>query len=224
MPTLWVFMRTCAIFDLDGTIINQSSERVFLKYLLANGEIPLSNLLSWTVYFIKSRNLRESKANKVYLRGLNYQHICDMAQLCVDERLINRISPRVFEHIGFHRAEGRTVIILSGSLEILIRLFHDYLKTDMMIGNALEVVNGYITGRRLGSNCYGENKAVIVQQLAKEHGFDLSQSYAYGNHYSDAHKLQLVGHPVAVNPDWKLRRIATANGWRIEQFHNRFGL
>ena len=217
-------MRTCAIFDLDGTIIDQSSERVFFNYLLANGEIPLSNLLSWTVYFIKTRNLRESKANKVYLRGLNYQHICDMAQLCVDERLINRISPRVFERIGFHQAEGQTVIILSGSLEILIRLFHEYLKTDLMIGNVLQVVNGYVTGHRLGLNCYGENKAIMVQQLAKEHGFDLSQSYAYGNHYSDAHKLQLVGHPVAVNPDWKLRRIAAANGWRIEQFHNRFGL
>ena len=216
-------MRTCAIFDLDGTIISHSSERVFLNYLLANGEIPLGNLLSWTVCFMKSRNLRESKANKVYLRGLDYQHISEMAELCVAERLINKISPRVFERIGFHQAEGRTVIILSGSLEILIRLFHDYLKTDMMIGNALEVVNGYITGRRIGKNCYGENKAFFVQQLAKEHGFDLSQSYAYGNHYSDAHKLQLVGHPVAVNPDGKLRRIAAANGWRIEQFHNRLG-
>ena len=213
-------MRTCAIFDLDGTIINLSSEKIFLKYLLGHGEIPLSNLLSWVVNFIRSRNLRESKANKVYLRGLNYQHICEMAQICVAERLINRISPQVFECIEFHRTEGRTAIILSGSLEILIRMFHDYLKTDLMIGNVLEVVNGYITGRRLGSNCYGENKAILVQQLAKEHGFDLSQSYAYGNHYSDAHKLKLVGHPVAVNPDWKLRRIAAANGWWIEQFHN----
>jgi len=216
-------MRTCAIFDLDGTIINHSSERVFLNYLLANGEIPLGNLLRWTAHFIKSRNLRESKANKVYLRGLDYQHICEMAQLCVAERLINSISPRVFERIEFHRAEGRTVIILSGSLEILIRLFHDYLKTDIMIGNVLEVVNGNFTGRRIGRNCYGENKAILVQQIAKEHGFDLSQSYAYGNHYSDAHKLQLVGHPVAVNPDGKLRRIATANGWRIEQFHDKLG-
>ncbi|MDE0187215.1 MAG: HAD-IB family hydrolase [Candidatus Poribacteria bacterium] len=216
-------MRTCAIFDLDGTIINRSSERVFLNYLLSNGEIPLGNLLRWTAYFIKSRNLRESKANKVYLRGLEYEHICAMAQLCVAERLINSISPRVFEHIEFHRAEGRTVIILSGSLEILIRLFHNHLKTDMMIGNVLEVVNGTVTGRRIGRNCYGENKAILVQQIATEHGFDLSQSYAYGNHYSDAHKLHLVGHPVAVNPDGKLRRIAAANGWRIEQFHDKLG-
>ena len=71
----------------------------------------------------------------------------------------------------------------------------------------------------MGLNPYGENKAKLVQELAEVHNFDLSDSYAYGNHYSDAHKLKRVGHPVAVNPDRKLREIATGNGWQIEQFH-----
>ena len=78
---------------------------------------------------------------------------------------------------------------------------------------------GGITGRCVGLNPYGENKADLVQQLAEVHGFDLRRSYAYGNHYSDAYKLQRVGYPVAVNPDRKLRQIATANDWPIEQFH-----
>ncbi len=212
-------MSSCAIFDLDGTIIAHSSEKVFLKYLLEQGDIPVSNLLSWIGDFIKTRNLRQSKANKIYLRGLNYQYVCDLARTCFTERLVGQIFPEVVDLMESHRSAGRAIVILSGSLELLVRLFQAELKTDLMIGYALEVVDGHITGRRVGLNPYGENKAALVQRLAKEHDFDLSGSYAYGNHYSDAHNLQLVGHPVAVNPDRKLRQIAIANGWRSEQFH-----
>ena len=212
-------MRSCAIFDLDGTIIDNSSERVFLKYLLEGGELPLRNLSQWLIDFILIRDLRQAKANKVYLKGLDYQHICDLAQTCFTEHLVDRISPKVFDLIEFHRAEGRAVVILSGSLELLVRFFYEHLKADLMIGYTLAVVDGEITGGGVGVNPYGENKAKLVQELAEVHNFDLSESYAYGNHYSDAHKLKRVGHPVAVNPDRKLREIAIANGWQIEQFH-----
>ena len=212
-------MRSCAIFDLDGTIIDNSSERVFLKYLLEGGELPLRYLSQWLFDFIRLRDLRQAKANKVYLKGLDYQHICNLAQICFTERLVDRISPKVFDLIESHRAEGRAVIILSGSLELLVRLFYEHLKADLMIGYALEVIEEEITGRGVGLNPYGENKAQLVQGLAEAHNFDLSESYAYGNHHSDAHKLKRVGHPVAVNPDRKLREIAATNDWQIEQFH-----
>jgi HAD superfamily hydrolase (TIGR01490 family) len=212
-------MRSCAIFDLDGTIIDSSSERIFLKYLVEHGELPIRNLLRWTFDFIRLWNLREAKANKVYLRGLPYAHICELARVCFSERLVHHISPKVYELIDFHRAHGRAIVILSGSLELLVERFRDWLGADLMIGYKLEAANGLITGRRIGLNPYGENKAILAQQLAEEHGFDLNQSYAYGNHHSDAHKLKLIGRPVAVNPDGKLRRIAENNGWRITQFH-----
>lgn len=213
-------MRSCAIFDLDGTIIDNSSERVFLKYLLERGELPFGNLSRWLFDFIRMRDFRQAKANKVYLKGLDYQHIYDLAQICFTERLVDRISPKVFDLIEFHRAEGRAIIILSGSLELLVRFFHDSLKADLMIGYALEVIEGEITGRCVGLNPYGENKARLVQGLAETHNFDLSESYAYGNHHSDAHKLKRVGYPVAVNPDRKLREIASGSDWQIEQFHS----
>ena len=212
-------MRSCAIFDLDGTIIDNSSERVFLKYLLESGELPFRNLSQWLLDFIRIQDLRQAKANKVYLKGLDYQHIHNLAQICFTERLVDRISPKVFDLIESHRAQGRAIVILSGSLELLVRFFYEHLKADLMVGYALEVVGGAITGRGVGLNPYGENKAKLVQGLAETHNFDLSESYVYGNHHSDAHKLKRVGHPVAVNPDRKLREIAIANDWQIEQFH-----
>ena len=53
-----------------------------------------------------------------------------------------------------------------------------------------------------------KTKQHLPKNLLTEHGFDLSSSYAYGNHHSDVYKLELFGYPVAVNPDRELRRIA----------------
>ena len=191
-------MRSCAIFDLDGTIIDNSSERVFLKYLLESGELPFRNLSQWLLDFIRIRDLRQAKANKVYLKGLDYQHIHNLAQICFTERLVERISPKVFDLIESHRAQGRAIVILSGSLELLVRFFYEHLKADLMVGYTLEVIEEEITpspkiGRCVGLNPYGENKAKLVQGLAETHNFDLSESYAYGNHHSVLRMLGICG-------------------------------
>ena len=209
--------KTCAIFDLDGTIIRLSSEQVFLTYLLNHGEIPIPNLLAWTSNLLRVKSLPVAKSNKIYLRGLEEDHIHEIARRCFIERLRASIAPDISKLIHAHRAEGRTVILMSGSLSFLVQPFHEHFQTDMMVAHELEVVDGRFTGKRIGLHPFAENKAKLAQQLVTEHGFDLNASYAYGNHHTDAYKLELFGHPIAVNPDRQLRRIATEKGWHIEQ-------
>lgn len=208
--------KTCAIFDLDGTIIRTSSEQVFLSYLLSHGEIPISNLLAWTANFLKVKSLPIAKSNKIYLRGLAQERLHEIARRCFVHTLRPSIAPHISELIHAHRADGRTIILMSGSLSFLVQPFHEHFQTDFMVSHELEVVDGTLTGKRVGSHPFAKNKAKLAQQLATQHGFDLSHSYAYGNHHTDAYKLELFGHPVAVNPDQKLRRIATEKGWQIE--------
>ena len=208
--------KTCAIFDLDGTLIRQSSEKVFLKHLLKHGEIPMSNLLAWTSHFLKVRSYAEAKSNKIHLCGLEQRHLCELARNCFVDSLRDSISPHISTLIHTHRDEGRTVILMSGSLSFLVELFHEYFQTDIMVADELEVADGRFTGDRVGLRPYAENKAALAQELATTHGFDLSASYAYGNHHSDVYKLELFGHPVAVNPNRELRRIATERNWQIE--------
>lgn len=207
---------SCAIFDLDGTLISKSSEKVFLRHLISHGEIPISNLLAWTSNFLKVRSYTEAKSYKIHLRGLEEQNLNELARECFDITLRDSIAPKISTLINMHRNEGRTVIIMSGSLSFLVELFHEYLQTDIMVADQLEVEDGKFTGNRVGIRPYAENKAALARELATKHGFDLSSSYAYGNHYSDVHKLELFGNPVAVNPDRELRRIATERNWQIE--------
>ena len=208
--------KSCAVFDLDGTLISKSSEKVFLKHLISNGEMPISNLLAWTSKFLKVRSYTEAKSYKIHLRGLDKQNLCGLARECFDTTLRYSIAPSISTLIHTHRNEGRTVIIMSGSLSFLVKLFHEHLQTDIMVADQLEVEDGKFTGNRVGLRPYAENKAALAKELATEHGFDLSSSYAYGNHHSDVYKLELFGHPVAVNPDRELRRIAAERNWQVE--------
>ncbi len=56
-------------------------------------------------------------------------------------------------------------------------------------------------------------KAEAIRELAAREGIDLSASYAYSDSVSDLPMLEAVGHPVAVNPDGALGRIARERGW-----------
>ena len=208
--------KTCAIFDLDGTLIRKSSEQVFLKHLLSQGEIPISNLLTWTSHFLKVKSYTVAKSNKIHLRGLKQRNLIKLAHECFDNSLRASIVPRISTLIRTHRNEGRSVIIMSGSLSFLVELFHNHFQTDFMVADELEVTDGRFTGNRVGLRPYAENKAALAKELATTHGFDLNASYAYGNHHSDVYKLELFGNPVAVNPDRELRRIATERNWQIE--------
>src|SRR5260370_38002602 len=54
--------------------------------------------------------------------------------------------------------------------------------------------------------------------MAREHDIDLEASYAYSDSVTDEPMLRVVGHPVAVNPDRDLARLARAEDWEVRNF------
>jgi phosphoserine phosphatase len=89
---------------------------------------------------------------------------------------------------------------------------------DGAVGSVAEVVDGHYTGRAGGPFTYREGKAEAIRRLAEREGLDLSASWAYSDSGSDLPMLRLVGHPVAVNPDAELGRVAREHGWEILRF------
>jgi hypothetical protein len=65
---------------------------------------------------------------------------------------------------------------------------------------------------------YGPFKAEAIRELADAEGIDLSASYAYSDSYTDAPMLEVVGHPVAVNPDRVLLKLAREREWEVRTF------
>ena len=81
-----------------------------------------------------------------------------------------------------------------------------------------EIVDGHYTGRSGGRFTYREGKAEAIRELAAKEDIDLAASYAYSDSESDLPMLRLVGHPVVVNPDSTLARVAGEQGWEVLRF------
>jgi phosphoserine phosphatase len=68
---------------------------------------------------------------------------------------------------------------------------------------------------------HAEAKAECLREVAAREGLDLAECTAYSDSHTDLPFLEAVGHPVAVNPDRALRRVAVERSWPVLEFRMR---
>ena len=132
--------------------------------------------------------------------------------------VLPRIYPDVLRAAYDHQDAGRPAFIVTAASQEMAELMAHVLVLDGGIGTRSEIKDGVYTGRPDGPFTYRSGKAEAIRIVAEEHGIDLAASYAYSDSESDLPMLSAVGHPVAVNPDAELERIARDNGWLIMRF------
>ena len=132
--------------------------------------------------------------------------------------LLPRVYPQMLEVAWRHQDAGRKVYIVTAASSEIAELLAHVLVFDGGIGARSEVRNGVYTGEPEGPFTYREGKAEAIREVAAQEGFDLSDSWAYSDSESDLPMLRTVGHPVAVNPDAELARVAREDGWEIMRF------
>ncbi len=116
-----------------------------------------------------------------------------------------------------HSGRGEPVFIATAALEEIAETIARELGLDGAIASRAEVREGAYTGR-LERRLDGVAKAEAVEELSRANEIDLSESTAYSDSHSDLPFLEAVGHPVAVNPDRELRRVAAERGWPVRRF------
>lgn len=145
----------------------------------------------------------------------------DLDRLAADvlAGVLPRIYPEMLAVAHEHQDAGRRVYIVTAASQELAQMLAHVLALDGAIGSQFsEVKDGVFTGRPEGLFVYRSEKALAIQQLAAEADIDLSASYAYSDSESDLPMLEVVGHPVAVNPDKALAAVARERGWQILRF------
>lgn len=218
-------MAAAAFFDLDRTLIKRSSVLALAGTFRRRGLISRLDLVKsafWQVLFV----LRGASAERVrsaaedgmkILSGFSVQ---EMQQL-VGGAMESVLRPLVYEEplrlVQQHRERGERVYIVSATLQEIVQHIADDLGFDGAIGSTCEIVDGAYTGRTLRA-AHGVGKANALRALAAAEGLDLAESTAYSDSYSDVPFLEAVGHPIAANPDRKLRRIAAERGWPVVDF------
>jgi HAD superfamily hydrolase (TIGR01490 family) len=204
-----------AFFDLDGTLLpSPSLEWRFIAWLAARDAIDGGHLAGWLGHFV--RNIWHDPyaatfENKRYLGGLRESLAADW------EGSLGPDSLRFFafgaERIAWHQTQRHRVFLVSGMLAPLARAAARRLPGPIeACASELATRDGRWTGRLAGEHMRGEAKARAIRGLAARHALDLGESYAYGNALADLPMLEAVGHPVAVNPEVGLERIACSEG------------
>jgi len=202
------------IFDLDGTLIpRNSTEKIIVRHLAKNLTFTISGIL---LYLLESVRYKNFKSSKAYYHGIKYYTFLNVIKKYFFEAPLNEwISKEAVYEIERHRKEGRKLILLTGAPEEAAAQFGKVLKFDVVVSAKIKVVNGVITGKTKGPHPYGKNKRDILIRLSEYYNIDLNHSYGYGDSFADRFFLDIVGNPVAVNPDKKLKKYALQKGWKI---------
>ena len=217
--------RSAAFFDLDKTVLAKSSSLMFAKPFYDGGLIGRADVLrsayAQFVYLVSGADHDQMEQMRHYLSALCRGWPVDQVRAIVNETLDELVEPVIYSEavalIEQHREAGREVIIISSSGTEVVEPIGARLGVDLALGTQMEVVDGVYSGEIL-FYAYGEGKADAMRELSVSRGIDLSQSYAYTDSHTDLPMLEIVGYPVAVNPDAELRRIALEREWPILDF------
>jgi len=212
-----------AFFDVDKTIIAENSGTAYLKTLYERGEIDwkavVLGLGSYLRYKLNLLDIeRWVERHSVEFRGRSEASLAQEAGDLFRNVLLPSIYPEAEARVRWHLAQGHLVALVSGATKFVLEPLAAHLGVKHMLCTLLEVTDGVFTGRVIRPICFGEGKIYWIQQLIERESIDLARSYFYTDSITDLPLLDLVGHPVVVNPDPLLYRRALSRSWPVRFF------
>ncbi|MFG2054005.1 HAD family hydrolase [Micromonospora sp. NPDC048930] len=219
--------RSAAFFDLDKTVIAKSSAlafgRPFYRDGLINRRDVVKSAYAQLMFRLGGTDEQTMARTRDYLATLCKGWQVEQVRQIVAETLHELINPYVYAEaaalIEEHQAAGRDVVLVSASGEEMVRPIGELLGVTDVIATRMAVEDGRYSGE-VEFYAAGPSKVDAVGELATARGYDLADSYAYSDSYSDRPLLECVGHPTAVNPDRALRKLAVENSWPVLEFRH----
>lgn len=215
--------RIGAFFDMDKTLIARNSGTLLMKHRYERGEIGNLDLLKGIAVYLQYKlgvlDIRSwAQSVLAEYRGKSEAEIEKQAREWFAALVEPALYPEAEQLVREHDAAGHVVAIVSGATKFVVRPLAARLGIRHMLYTRLEVEDGCFTGRVVDPICFEEGKIYWLQQLIEEEGIDLAKSYFYTDSITDRPLLDLVAHPVAVNPDPMLYREAARRGWPVRFF------
>ena len=217
--------QAAAFFDLDKTLIEGSSAIDFARASYKRGLMTRRQMARdlWANVRFRLDGSTDASTDALRARVLDAiagTRVLDLMRLGPDvfATLLPRLYPEMLREAWEHQDAGRPIYIVTAASHEMAEALAEVLGFDGGIGTRSEIRDGVFTGRADGPLVYREGKPIAMREVAEREGIDLAQSFAYSDSESDLPMLRSVGHPVAVNPDAELERVARAEGWRVIRF------
>lgn len=210
-------------FDVDGTLVRTNLVHPTLYYMV-NQPSPMrsarklgravfdSPRLMWAE--LTDRRFFNELLFSIY-EGVSEDRLLTLADEVVDKVLKPALFKGSRDLIQRCRDKGDDVVLISGALDIHMKLLALEIGATDVIANRLEIKDGYATGKLVRPVVAGPEKAFLIREHASARQYDLGKCFAFSDSYSDVPMLSVVGHPAAVNPDKKLLRLANIYSWPV---------
>ncbi len=215
--------QAAAFYDLEGTLVSTNLVHTLAFYAKRQQGLwqtakktfgTVARLPLFGIAELYSRNVFNTVFFKSY-EGLSY----DRLRYFSDELFEQVLKPAIFAGTPDLIAKGKKIgqrqVVITGALDFTIERLMDHLGIDDYKANHMEFVNGYSTGRIIPPVMASATKATWMREYAERENINLSDSYAYSDSISDLPMLSIVGHPVAVCPDMRLKQTALQHDWPV---------
>lgn len=191
--------KVIAVFDFDHTITDCDSLMEFLKRTQGLWRVVSvwSGMLIDCIAFFMNRESRQKLKEKVlrkFLGGMKEEELMKQGLAFSRKELEVCVKKKAMERILWHKRQGHLLILISASLDFYLADWAERHGFDHLICSKLVIdQNGKVTGKLVGKNCWGPEKARRLRELL---GDQLNNElYVYGDSRGDAEILALADHP-----------------------------
>ena len=215
-----------AYFDLDGTLLDASSEKTLTGTLTKRRpwRIPIA-ATAWTLRALGSlligKSWYDSARNRGHFTAVQWDYLAELSEELVHSTLSPRIPKQAHERLDWHREQGHRLVLVTATVAPMAEAMGAALKMDTIYGCGPE--KSLRTGRMSGSEKgwsvpRRKGKSPIVKGDAERNGHDLSKCYGYGNTHADSWFMRICGNPIAVNPEPALKKHAEEHNWECVEW------
>lgn len=214
---------SAAFYDVDGTLVSTNVVHAFAYYAANRGRLVESAFRTAAVVagipaFWAADQISRSLFNELFYR--QYKGISRDRLVALSEELFERVlRPAIFdgaeEMVERCRQTGARQVLVTGAIDLTILPLARHFGMDDVIANRLEFIDNVATGRVIKPLLASGVKAAAVRDYCSREGLDLSACWGFCDSYADYPMLAVVGKPVAVNPDMRLRSMAKSHDWPV---------
>ena len=218
-----------AIYDMDRTVTRHATYMPFLLHCAARRApwrllfLPLviASMLSYVARLIDRARLKEINHRLLLGGKIHPRDLAPLVDSFAERQVATNVRPGARKAIARDKAEGRRVVMATASYTLYARAIAERLGFDDVIGTGSIIgLDERVHARIDGENCYGPAKMRMVADWVERSGLTGRHGHVrfYSDHVSDAPVFEWADEAVAVNPHEKLRRLAKARGWAVEDW------
>jgi HAD superfamily hydrolase (TIGR01490 family) len=212
-------MTRIAVFDVDRTLLLGTSVEIQLvRFLSRKRLLPSANLIRAFAWIPRLMPLGLKEAvlrNKFYLYGMDARFVRGLLPEFFRSQLKPLLSRKLLERMRRLKEDGYGIVLISGTLDFVLDFLIEALDAHAGLGTQVSTVNGKFTGRTFGVYPFHRDKITALKKILDGRPVRFDESTAFADSWADVPLLSLFRHPVAVNPDWILRKECRRRGWTV---------